>query len=162
MDQDSIPNKAVPVPQTSPEEDATLLAIEALEAQSVDLDAPKTQQPIVAPAPLPPIVSKPAVTSKPITITRPEPTAIPSPAPVKTPTVALIAPQKPAPVIKPPVPKKPSTPAEAIAEALASDTPGPKRFQFFVNQKPPRMMFIVGGIIAILIGLGVAAYFTLF
>jgi len=158
MDQDSIPSSATPVPQTSPEEDATLLAIEALEAQSVDLDAPKPalQPQATVPAPTPQLVPappKPAEEIKPVgVVNAPAPVAVPQP-------VTVAQPPKAEPI---PAPKKPSTPAEEIAEALSSDTPGPKRFQFFTNQKPPRLPFVVGGIIAIVVGLGVAAYFTLF
>ena len=36
MDKNSISKTPIPTPETSPEEDATLLAIEALEARTVD------------------------------------------------------------------------------------------------------------------------------
>ena len=144
MDQKPTQSKTTPVQQTSPEEDATLLAIEALEAQSVDLDAPKVP---AAPA---------QVQVAPTLPTQPTPQQV-TPPPVIKPVAALKIPVQP-PVV---TPVQPSTPAQAIAAALASDTPAPKRFQFFVNQKPPRKPFVIGGILAVLIGLGVAAYFTL-
>ena len=156
MDQDPISNKAVPVQQTSPEEDAALLAIEALEAQSVDLDTPKSAPAVSIPTPAPkptPIPPKPTEVIKPVAVVgTPAPAVIPKPVAVAPTPKPEIAPQQ----------KKPSTPAEEIAEALSSDTPGPKRFQFFINQKPPRLPFVIGGIVAVVVGLGVAAYFTLF
>lgn len=126
MDQNSISKIAPPVQQTSPEEDAKLLAIEALEAQSVDLDMP------------------------PMPVEQPAPQPIPA---------EIIAPQPivPAPSVQPPVQQ---TPAVRMAEAIANE-PAPKRFQFFLHQKPPRKQFVIGGLVLVIIGLCVGAYFTL-
>jgi len=169
MDSDSLSKKAPPVQQTSPEEDATLLAIEALEAQSVDLDRPKVEAP--APAPTPAVVVPPAPKQAPIRTVVPERIVAPTPvAPVPEPAKIPVAAPKPVPTPVAPVapkpiapvrPKAPATPAEEIAEALASDEPAPKRFQFFLNQKPPRKPFVIGGLILVLIALGVGAYVTL-
>lgn len=163
MDPDSLSKKAPPVQQTSPEEDATLLAIEALEAQSIDLDTPKPPAPVPAAPPTP--VAQPVKPEVPVA---PQP---PKPAPTPpTPKPVVVTPPQPKIIAKPiptpksvekPAPKKATTPAEKIAEALASDEPAPKRFQFFANQKPPRTPFIVVGIILVVIGLGVGAYVTL-
>ena len=163
MDQDSISKKAPPVQQTSPEEDATLLAIEALEAQSIDLDTPAVQPAPAPVAPPQPVVVQP--TPAPVA-----PTPIPTPKPAPTPAKPLppatpLPPVRTAPVAAPtpaPAPEKPQTLSEKINEAISSDTPAPtKRFQFFINQKPPRKPFVIGGIVAIAVGLGVAAYLTL-
>lgn len=137
MDPKPLPNKPAPVQQTSPEEDAALLAIEALEAQSVELDTP-------APQPTP-------IQNTPPTVA------------VVQAVVAPVAPQPPAqPVPSAPVAPKPEpTLSQAIDAALASTEPAPKRFQFFAHQKPPRKPFVIGGILAILVGLAVGAYFTL-
>jgi hypothetical protein len=129
MDQNSLSKIAPPVQQTSPEEDAKLLAIEALEAQSVDLDTP-TQPPAPMPEP------QPIVTA-------------PIPEPVEP--TAPVAPPQPAP---------PQTPAARMAEAIANE-PAPKRFQFFLHQKPPRKQFVIGGLALVIIGLCIGAYFTL-
>lgn len=148
MDQDSISKKAPPVQQTSPEEDATLLAIEALEAQSIDLDTPAVQQAPAPVAPPQPVVVRPTPAPvKPLPLATPLPPVRAVPTPVPTPA---------------PAPEKPQTLSEKINEAISSDTPAPtKRFQFFINQKPPRKPFVIGGIVAIAVGLGVAAYLTL-
>ena len=167
MDSDSLSKKAPPVQQTSPEEDATLLAIEALEAQSVDLDRPKVE----VPAPAPTVVVPPAPKQAPTRTVVPERIVAPTPvAPVPEPAKTPVAAPKPVPTPVAPVapkpialvrPKAPATPAEEIAEALASDEPAPKRFQFFLNQKPPRKPFVIGGLILVLIALGIGAYVTL-
>ena len=125
MDQNSISKIAPPVQQTSPEEDAKLLAIEALEAQSVDLDMP----------PMP---------------------VEPAPQPIPTPEPPVIV-EPPQPTAQPAIPQ---TPAARMAEAIANE-PAPKRFQFFLHQKPPRKQFVVGGLALVIIGLCVGAYFTL-
>lgn len=167
MDQRSNQNSSIPVQQTSPEEDATLLAIEALEARSVDPNPrPLTEDPSrVAPRPaptVPPIQPKATI------------------EPVKAPTLVVSAPQpvqpkpvepekpaepKPIPESKPVViqevkPKKPATTAEEIAEALAG-APAPSRYPFFAYSKPPRKPFIILGVVVILIGLGAVAYFAI-
>ena len=150
MDQNSIPNSVVPAQTTIPEEDATLLAIEALEARSIDqsprpLNAPNTPRDIhVAPrqAVIPPARRKVI-----------GPVVVKATAPAPKPVVPPPAP------ITPPKPKKPLTLSEAIAEALAS-APVSRSFQFFTNHSAPRKPFIIIGIIVVVIGAGVAAYFT--
>jgi len=162
---------AVPPPNemTVPEEDATLLAIEALEARTVDpdpkpLNAPVTASVVPPPAPVPPKVVEPVVkpvTPAPVQPVKPTPPAAPKPAPVAPvappKTIAEVKPAQ-APTI-PPKPKKPATPSEKMAEEL-THAPTTKGFQFFANQKPPRKPFIIVGIILILIAAGVAYYFT--
>ena len=161
MDPDSHSKKAPPVQQTSPEEDATLLAIEALEAQSVDLDTPKPEtskpvEPVVVAAPVPTPIAAPPVPKPAPVAPRP---VVAAPKPTPTPVQEQ---KKPVPKpVAPVAPKKPLTPAEKIAEALASDEPAPKRFQFFLRQKPPRKPFVIGGLVLVLIALGVGAYVTL-
>lgn len=160
MDKSSIPNSAVPDQATSPEEDATLLAIEALEARSVDpnprpLNAPPREIPVperpIA-APVTPKVIEPVITA-PKPVVQPTPIVI---QPVPKPPIAPVP--APAPVVAP-KPKRHATPSEEMAEELAG-APASFGFQFFANQKPPRKPFIVVGIIVIVIGIGVAAYFT--
>lgn len=162
MDQKSSLNSAVPDQTTSPEEDATLLAIEALEARTVDpdprpLNAPRetpvpprqTPAPIAPPKPIEPIVIKPvAPTPKPDVTPIPIVTAAPTPAPV------------PRQVTPAPKPKHPSTPSEEMAEELEGAPATSSGFQFFTNQKPPRKPFIIIGIAVVIVGIGVAAYFT--
>jgi hypothetical protein len=171
MDQSSIPNNTVPVQTTSPEEDATLLAIEALEARTVDpnprpLNAPREipVPPRVAPTPpVTPKVIEPIIAK--LAASAPKPIAVPKPAlvPIKTTATVIISEPKivdvvPVPVT-PPKPKKSSTPAEEMAEELAA-APASRGFQFFINQKPPRRLFIIVGIIVVLVGAGVAVYFA--
>jgi hypothetical protein len=165
MDQKSTPHSEVPVQTTSPEEDSALLAIEALEARTVDpnprpLNMPRetpvpprpTPVPIASPKVIEPIIAKPIA-----------PTPKPDITPVHTHAPAPIAAARPtptpAPVVAPPKPKRPSTPAEEMAEELQA-APVTLGFQFFANQKPPRKRFIIIGIIIVVAGIGVAAYFT--
>lgn len=170
MDQQSHPNSGAPVQTTSPEEDATLLAIEALEARSVDpnpkpLNAPiETPEPVVQPTPalVPPTPPTPKVIEP--VLTRPvseppKPIAIvPKPAPVIA--QPSITPESNPTPIAPLKPKKRGTPSEEMAEELAS-APATSRYQFFAGQKAPRKPFIIIGLIVIVIAIGVAAYLTL-
>lgn len=173
MNRDLSPHRSAPVEVTSPEEDATLLAIEALEAQSVN-PHPLPWRPLgarevkpVAPreAPVaPPVVTKinepviqihtpmpkPPVVPMPIT---PTPAA---PTPITVPPKAITTPPP-----KPEKPKRPATPAEAIADALANIPASTKRFQFFINQKPPRKPFIIVGVAVLIVGLVVVTYFAI-
>ncbi|HEY8886139.1 MAG TPA: hypothetical protein VIM31_01415 [Candidatus Microsaccharimonas sp.] len=170
MDQNSTPNNSPPAQSSSPEEDTTLLAIEALEARTVDpdprpLNAPREipvperhiPTPTVTPKVIEPIIAKPAPSA-------PQPvTAAQTPIEVKpTPIIVNPAPKvvnlPPAPIV-PPKPKKPATPSEEMAEELAS-APSLSGFQFFANQKAPRKPFIIVGIAVVIIGAGVAAYFA--
>jgi hypothetical protein len=177
MDSSSIPNSAAPVQQTSPEEDATLLAIEALEAQSVDPNPePLIRDPrdMVAPRtiPTPPVVPKsvqviepvipptapalaPIAVPEPVTPIELTPEPIPEPAPI---VETAPAPVTPEPVV-PEKPKKPATTAEEMADELAH-APATSPFQFFLHQKPPRTPFIILGVVVLLIGAGVAIYFV--
>lgn len=139
MNRDSIPDSAPPMQTVIPEEDARLLAIEALEARSVDLNPP---QPRVAPRPVP---VAPHVTA-PVTPHIPAPlvgVGVKEPVPAST---------------KKPI--TPATPAEAIADALANGQSTTKRFQFFTYTKAPRKPFIIIGSIVVLIAIGVGVYFT--
>lgn len=165
MDQNSRPNTIDPVEPTMPEEDPTLLAIEALEARAIDdnptplstprdIPVPPRLAPVPPPAPVPkviePIIPKPAAP-------QPAPT-VPKPVPEPPkPTPKAEAPQVPE---TPPKPKKPTTPAEAIAEELAH-APTTRGFQFFTNHAAPRKPFIIVGIIVVVVALGVGAYFFL-
>lgn len=135
MDRNSIPGTTPPVQAPIPEEDAHLLAIEALEARSID-SAPS---PLISPTPP---VHPPVHLANPPRV-----------------GVGVKDPVPPVPV-KPQKPTQPATPAEAMADALAH-SPETKHYQFFTYNKPPRKSFIIFGIIAILVGLGVGAYFTL-
>jgi hypothetical protein len=173
MDKNSTSTNPVPDQTTSPEEDATLLAIEALEARSVDpnprpWNAPREipvparpATPPVAPKVIEPVVPNPATqTLQSHTELKVAPlhaNVQPAPAEIKL-TPPPVAPT-PAPVTKP-QPKKHATPSEEMAQELAT-APTSKAFQFFINQKPPRKPFIIIGSIVVVIGLGVAAYFTL-
>lgn len=148
MDQNPLSHSPTPAQATIPEEDATLLAIEALEARAVDLDA----RPLTRPAPR---VQPPA---PPIPVAQPAPAKIPE---VKIPEVKkVIEPVIAKPVVEAPKPKKPSTPAEQIAHELASTSSFPM-FQFFARSKPPRKQFVVIGIVLVLVALGVGGYFLL-
>jgi hypothetical protein len=161
MDHSSHPNNVEPVEASTPEEDPNLLAIEALEARTVDddpkplsapRDIPVPPRTVPTPAPTPKVIEP--IIAKPIPVV-PKPVE-PKPAPVITkPIVAL----PPAEVI-PPKPKKPATTAEAIAEELAH-APATHGFQFFINRAAPRTPFVVGGIILVVVALGVGAYFIL-
>ncbi|MDB5180203.1 MAG: hypothetical protein JWN12_835 [Candidatus Saccharibacteria bacterium] len=147
MDQKSTPNSEVPTQTTSPEEDSALLAIEALEARTIDpdprpLNAPRETSVPPRPTPMPtasPKVIEPVIT-QPIT-------------PTLKPDVT------PKPVVVAPKPKQPSTPSEEMAEELEA-APATSSFQFFANQKPPRKPFIIIGIVVVIAGIGVAAYFA--
>jgi hypothetical protein len=145
MDKNSISTAPIPTPETSPEEDATLLAIEALEARTVDPNPePWTPTPRTTHA-LPVKPSKeehtgPLKSSKPVTITK-----------VVDPVVLI------APIAE--KPKKPATPAEEMAEELAN-APAMSYFQFFWHQNKPRKPFIIIGIAVIVIGLVAGAYFV--
>jgi hypothetical protein len=159
MDQYSKKGSDIPVETVSPEEDATLLAIEALEARSVDPDprplnaprkvaVPPRKVPVAPPVPvkvIEPVIPPHAPVPQPITPPQPAPIVIKA---------------EPKPIALPPKPVKPATPAEAIADALAH-APVTKGFQFFLNQHAPRKPFIIIGVVVIVIAAGVAAYFTL-
>lgn len=153
MDSNLIPKKLLPVEQTSPEEDAKLLAIEALEARSVDPNPePLIPQPaavVVTPTPLPVSTAGP----KPVPVQVIEPT-IPTP-----PLAPIIESTAPKPIIIE-IPKAQATPAEEMAEALAH-APAPSRFQFFLHQKPPRKPFVILIAVVFVIGIAVTAYFAI-
>jgi hypothetical protein len=159
MDQYSKKGSDIPVDTVSPEEDAILLAIEALEARSVDPDP----RPLNAPREV-------AVPPRPAPVAPPMPVKVIEPViPVPTPVLRPITPPQPAPIIikeapkpiaLPPKPVTPVTPAEAIADALAH-APATKGFQFFLNQHAPRKPFIIIGAVVIVIAVGVGAYLIL-
>lgn len=181
MDKKSTTNSSVPDQATVPEEDATLLAIEALEARSIDpnprpwnapRETPVPERPVVAPAPrvIEPVISKPVVqppqtASKPVESIKPietkpvTPVTHTSPPTPAVDTKSVVKPVAPVPVV-PPKPKKHLTTSEKIAEELAN-APAPSRFQFFSYRNPPRKPFVIIGIIVVIIGIGVAAYVTL-
>ncbi|MBC7459161.1 hypothetical protein H7200_00385 [Candidatus Saccharibacteria bacterium] len=121
----------------TPEEDATLLAIESLEARSVDAPTVKpVARPVVTPAikPIGPVVVPPAPISA-------------SPAQPKIPPIT-------API---------NDVASAIAAALASAPAQSKqsRFNPFAHQKISKKPFIVITIILLVAGLVVGGYFAL-
>lgn len=161
MDKNSTPNNPASAPQTSPEEDTTLLAIEALEARSVDPN-PEPWSPTPRPAPIP----TPIVAAKPLPIVQPEPSKVARPAPlqVMSPEPKVIVKTKPEPVAPAPIvlekPKKPLTPAEEMAEELAN-APARSYFQFFLHQSKPRKVFIIISIAIVIIGIGIGAYLAL-
>ncbi|MBC7564963.1 hypothetical protein H7100_01885 [Candidatus Saccharibacteria bacterium] len=171
MDQQSHPHSGTPVQATSPEEDATLLAIEALEARSVDpnprpLNAPR-EVPVperrpapalplvhVAPKVIEPVLAKPVIEPPKKVIIQPQTMTAVAPTPVR-PKLDEVPIQ-----VAPAKPKKKGTPSEEMAEALAA-APSTSGFQFFANQKPPRKPFIVIGVVLVIIAVGVGAYFAL-
>jgi|GEM_PF-1878923 len=177
MDQNSKAKDAAAAQSLSPEEDSTLLAIEALEARDIDpnprafnaprdipvppraapqAQAPKVIEPIT-PAPTPAPVEKPVI-HKTVVIEPPKPVAKPTPVEVKPQPKA----PEPAPapvVVTPPKPKKPATPSEEMAEELAH-APSTSGFQFFLHQKAPRRPFVIVAVIVVLIGIGAAAFFA--
>lgn len=180
MDQNSLPNTSKLVQTTSPEEDTVLLAIEALEARSVDLHprplnsprqgpvpprpvvvampaGPKVMDAVIAPsAPSAPLIPKPIIPK--VTVPEPKPVEIKPPhKAVKLAEKPVSPPPAPAPPAKP---KKPATPSEEMADELAH-APVSLGFQFFTNQKPPRKPFVIIGIAVVLIGIAVAAYFSI-
>jgi len=155
-----------PVQSTSPEDDATLQAIEALEAITVDLHprplqpaTPPVTQPASAVA-TPPLIKQvmgPVVQRTPAAA----PVTQPAPAPIPTPTTPTDKPPQP------PLPPKhrPSTPAEAIAEELANAPPSSPKdslFQPFLRQLPSKkrlvMAIIIGSSVVVL---ATAGYFVL-
>ncbi len=168
MATDPIPVNATPSQPISPEDDATLQAIEALEARSIDPD-PEPYIPRVAP--------RPVVTATPVII---EPRAVkviaPTPAPAPKTMERIItktsvataqvvvkhtAPTPtPAPQVLP-KPKVHKTPAVEIAEELANappTVPGEAPFQPFSKQKPSKKsLLIIVGVILVL-GLIVGGY----
>jgi hypothetical protein len=174
MDKSSTPKNAVPTPQTSPEEDATLLAIEALEARIVDPN-PKPWSPSPRPKPAP-VKLAPSIPPKVQRVIEPviaPPTplvVVPVAKPIQLKPIQVKAEPKevigtgPLVVIKAPVvpekPKKPATPAEEMAEELAH-APAMSYFQFFLHQTKPRKAFIIIGITFIAIGIGAGVYFAI-
>lgn len=172
MDKNSISKTPIPTPETSPEEDATLLAIEALEARTVDPNPkPWTPTPRTAHV-LPAKPSKmdhtePLKTSKPVAITKiadPVSTVVPQQIIRVRPEPQAAIAKKPEPVVLKATiaekPKKPTTPAEEMAEELAN-APAMSYFQFFWHQNKPRKPFIIIGIAVIVIGLVTGAYFVI-
>jgi len=154
-----------PIQSTSPEEDATLQAIEALEAITVDLH-PKPLTPAT------PLVSKPT----PVAITPPLIKQVIGPVVQRTPVVTPAAPPAPAtsaPAVsidkpfQPPSPPKhrPSSPAEAIAEELANAPPTSAKdslFQPFLRQLPSKKRLVTAIIIgSSVVVLATAGYFVL-
>ena len=169
MATDLIPVNATPSQPISPEDDATLQAIEALEARSIDPD----------PEPyIPRVSSRPVVTATPVII---EPRSIKMVAPTPAPAPKTMEPiitktavataqgvvknttptAMPAPQV-PPKPKVHKTLAVEIAEELANappTVPGDAPFQPFSKQKPSKKsLLIIVGVILVL-GLIVGGYF---
>ena len=159
MDPNPLSHSPTPAQATIPEEDATLLAIEALEARAIDLD-------IVVPPPQP-AVPEPRKTIGPIV--QPVPPRVPAPQIIPPPVVPkpdIVVPKPvPQPTMQPvtntpPKPARAETPAEQIANELKSASSFPV-FQFFARQKPPRRQFVIIGAILVIIALGVGGYFFL-
>ncbi|RWZ78721.1 MAG: hypothetical protein EOT05_03160 [Candidatus Microsaccharimonas sossegonensis] len=152
MDHNSRPNHVEPVEVVVPEEDPHLLAIEALEARSVDdLAKPSHASGSQPVPPREPAVAMPTLTPKikePIGVRPIAPTL--KPVEIKHP-LAPVTPQKP---------KKPATTAEAIAEELTHASTS-RAFQFFTNHPAPRKPFIVIGGIIVVTALGIGVYFFL-
>ena len=174
MATDPIPVIVTPLQPISPEDDATLQAIEALEARSIDPD-PEPYIPRVAPRP---VVTAKAVIIEPRTVKMVAPTPAPAPKtmePIITRTAVADAHNvvkhttpTPTPAPKPspqllPKPKVHKTPAVEIAEELANappTIPGDAPFQPFSKQKPSKKsLLIIVGVIMVL-GLIIGGYFV--
>ena len=164
MDKNLISKTPNPTPETSPEEDIALLAIEALEARTVDPN-PKPWSP--SPRPKAAVLAEPVpiIQPVPIAVVHPEPAKIVKPQVIKSTELVpkIVVKAKPEVVVAPPVViekiKKPSTPAEEMAEALAN-APAMSYFQFFLRQHTPRKAFIIIGMAVIVVGLVTAVYFA--
>ena len=169
MATDPIPIIVTPLQPISPEDDATLQAIEALEARSIDPD-PEPYIPRVAPRP---VVTATAVIIEPRTVKIVTPVPVPIPKiiePIITKTavataqvvVKHITPTPTPDTTLPPKPKVHKTPAVEIAEELANappTLPGDAPFQPFSKQKPSKKsLLIIVGVILVL-GLIVGGYF---
>ena len=169
MATDPIPVNATPSQPISPEDDATLQAIEALEARSIDPD-PEPYIPRVAPRP---VVTATAVIIEPRTVKIVTPVPVPirktiDPIITKTAIVTaqdIVKHTTPIPTPAPQLPPKPKvhkTPAVEIAEELANappTLPGDAPFQPFSKQKPSKKsLLIIVGVILVL-GLIVSGYF---
>lgn len=172
MATDQIPVNPTPTQPMSPEDDATLQAIEALEARSIDPNpepyvprvAPrsvitattviieprvvKVVAPMPAPAPktMEPIITKTSAATAHVVVKH----TTPAPMPAAMPSPQL-----------PPKPKVHKTPAVEIAEELANappTVPGDAPFQPFSKQKPSKksLLIIVG--VILVIGLIVGGY----
>jgi hypothetical protein len=164
MDKNPISKTPKPTPETSPEEDIALLAIEALEARAIDPN-PEPWSP--SPRPKAAVLAEPVpiIQLEPATVVRLEPVKIVKPLVIKSiePMPKVIVKTKPEVVVTPPIAiekiKKPLTPAEAMAEALAN-APAMSYFQFFLRQHAPRKVFIIIGIAVVVIGVAAVIYFT--
>jgi hypothetical protein len=174
MNPNDTPTSPEPPIPISPEDNAALQAIEALEARSVDpnpgplnLDVltqkPMTKQDIAKPAAPVSVTLTPAQVIQP---TKPTVTVVPKPKPVVIPAVPATpvpAPikevQKSAPV--PEKPKVPKTPAEEMADELANVPATRPSFQFFMRQKASRKQIMIAVTVVIVIILGVSGYLGL-
>ena len=165
MDKNLISNTPNPTPETSPEEDIALLAIEALEARIVDPN-PEPWSPSPRPKAATLAEPEPVIQPQPVLVVRPEPTKTVKPQVIKStePVPKIIVKVKPETIVAPPIViekiKKPSTPAEEMAEALAN-APAMSYFHFFLHQHTPRKAFIIIGMAVIAIALLTAAYFAI-
>jgi len=140
----------------SPEDDAMLQAIEALEAQTVDPD-PK------------PLVPETPVTPAPVVVTpapEPIPTPVITPAPVPTPLTVIeptpVTTEAPTAPITPEPATAPTDPSSAIAAALARgpETTTPKStYQPFPKKKLGKKPLLIILAIILVAGLGVGGYF---
>lgn len=171
MDQEIISKNRIEDQTISPEEDSKLLAIEALEARTVDpnprpLIDPNPPRDIPVPARSSPVAVQKPEAPKPIVVA-PKP-LVPAPKPIAdvtpvttapTPTIHIPPQPEPAHVTAlPPKPKKKGTPSEEMAEELAA-APTTTGFQFFAGQRSARKPFVVIAIIVVVIAIGVGAYF---
>ncbi|MDB5160010.1 MAG: hypothetical protein JWO99_273 [Candidatus Saccharibacteria bacterium] len=142
----------------SPEDDATLQAIEALEARTVDPD-PEPYTPSASRRPAPAITPKPVVAPIPVAPKVMEPVL--AKAAVAATTVISAPPETPA-APQPVKPSVPKTPAIEIAEELANapaTSPEDAPFQPFPKRKPSKksLLAIVG--VIVIIGLIIGGYF---
>ena len=157
----------------SPEDDATLQAIEALEARSID-ENPAPFIPVAAPKPAP--VAKVAL--KPVVAPIEEPEVVPptpAPAPIVAPPPQVQAPKPtPAPEIQrpidppivhptpPPKPTVPKKPSEAIAEELENAPAPASRWHPFAIKVPnPKAMKTMAVIIGIILVVGGATFLVI-
>lgn len=173
--QDTPDGKESDVPM-SPEDSPRLQAIEALEAREIDAhprpydpealrSKPRVQTPVTPPVHVAPPAPKPVVV-KPVEPVKTVPVApIPPPTPiVEAPKPEPVVALKPTPVVIPPKPATPKTPAAEMAEELAN-APPTKLYQFFHNEnglrKPPIIVIaVIVVIILVVAGIFIAKSLT--
>ena len=142
----------------SPEDDAMLQAIEALEAQTIDPD-PKPLVP-ETPATPAPVIATPAAAPE------PAPAPVVTPPPVATPLTAIeptpVTTEAPTAPLTPESSTTPTDPSSAIAAALARGpeaTTPQSTYQPFPKKKLGKKPLLIILAIILVAGLGVGGYF---